>query len=382
MEIKASLKQNKIGATIKEGVVIYRESGREPQFKNVSFNENGDYKVLPDDGFVLEEVGINVNVPIPEGYIVPEGKVEIKDAKEIDVTQYSKAQIVNENLKAENIAENVEVLGIKGTFRGGIDTSDATITPDKVLKDYIGYAKEEKIVGTIETYDYSNSEGVPPNTEFIDFLAGNVKYIDNDYVTTLKNYAFYMDKTLEFVRLNNVGALQTSIFGGCSALVELHLPNCRQIYGGSCVSNCTLLKVIDMPQLQSASASSIFYGCSVLEEVNFPALTTIGGSFFGNCYLLEKVDFGALKIINATSFSNCYSLKKVILRGDTVCELRNTNAFQGCYHLLGTVNETYNPEGLKDGCFFVKDELVDDYKSATNWVTYASQIRPLSELEG
>ena len=29
--------------------------------------------------------------------------------------------------------------------------------------------------------------------------------------------------------------------------------------------------------------------------------------------------------------------------------------------------------------FFVKDELVESYKVATNWTTYAHQIMPMSE---
>lgn len=62
-----------------------------------------------------------------------------------------------------------------------------------------------------------------------------------------------------------------------------------------------------------------------------------------------------------------------------MCTLGNANAFSNCYHILGTVNATYNPEGLKDGYIYVPDALVDSYKAATNWSTYASQIRPLSE---
>ena len=333
-----------------------------------------------NDNIGFKEVKVNA---IPNEYIIPKGKIEITNTNEVNVTDFEIAQIVDENLKAENIAENVEVLGIKGTFRGGVDTSDATATSDDLLLGKTAYANEQKLVGTIEDYDYSTSENVKVEytDAFYKLVSGTLTEVDDDRITTLKNYAFYMDKTIEYIRFNNLESLQTGIFGGCSALIELHLPTCKQIYGGSCVSNCTSLKVINMPVLQSASASSIFSGCSALEEANFPELTTVGGSFFGNCYLLEKVDFGALKVINATSFSNCYSLKKIIIRSDTVCELRNSNAFNGCYHLLGTVNETYNPEGLKDGYIYVPDNLLENYRNATNWSVFADRFKPLSELE-
>jgi hypothetical protein len=67
------------------------------------------------------------------------------------------------------------------------------------------------------------------------------------------------------------------------------------------------------------------------------------------------------------------------LRSETMCTLSNTNAFNYCYHILGTVNETYNPNGLKDGYIYVPRALVDTYKVATNWVTYADQFRALED---
>ena len=52
-----------------------------------------------------------------------------------------------------------------------------------------------------------------------------------------------------------------------------------------------------------------------------------------------------------------------------MCTLANTNAF------------TNTPIESGTGYIYVLDELVDSYKSATNWSTYAEQIKPISELE-
>ena len=80
-------------------------------------------------------------------------------------------------------------------------------------------------------------------------------------------------------------------------------------------------------------------------------------------------------------FQSCYSLLKlVITKTDSVCTLTNTNAFEKCYHFLGTTNSQYNPTGAKDGRIYVPDSLVDSYKSATNWSAYADIIVPLSTL--
>ena len=95
---------------------------------------------------------------------MPKGNIDITDTKEYDVTKYATAKIKDENLKAENIAEDVEVLGIKGTFKGGVDTSDGTATSGDILKDKVAYVNDKKVVGTIETWDGS-FEGNAKNKE-------------------------------------------------------------------------------------------------------------------------------------------------------------------------------------------------------------------------
>lgn len=67
---------------------------------------------------------------------------------------------------------------------------------------------------------------------------------------------------------------------------------------------------------------------------------------------------------------NCSSLKSFILRKtDKPASLAQVAAFRGSAIESGT------------GYVYVPDELVESYKSATNWATYADQIKPISELE-
>ena len=109
-------------------------------------------------------------------------------------------------------------------------------------------------------------------------------------------------------------------------------------------------------------------------------VTSIGSYAFYSCSSLTSIDLPNATSIGNNAFSDCYSLTKLIIRTTSqVCTLSNTNAFNNCYHILGTTNATYNPEGLKDGYIYVPDELVESYKTATNWSEYASQIKPLSE---
>ena len=64
-------------------------------------------KILNVDGKALLNKGI-----------IPTGKIDITTTDEIDVTAYATAQIVDEDLIADNIKSGVNILGVTGTFEG------------------------------------------------------------------------------------------------------------------------------------------------------------------------------------------------------------------------------------------------------------------------
>ena len=83
--------------------------------------------------------------------------------------------------------------------------------------------------------------------------------------------------------------------------------------------------------------------------------------------VLEYADLGNTQRIGSNTFLNCYSLKAVVIRRtSSVTSLVYYNAFDGCCHFKGITNATYNPNGDKDGYFYVPDELVEKYKTSTN----------------
>lgn len=92
-------------------------------------------------------------------------------------------------------------------------------------------------------------------------------------------------------------------------------------------------------------------------------------AFYG-CSQLTSVDFSLKVTIGASAFDDCTQLTTLILRANEVCNLSSTSAF------------TYTPIKSGTGYIYVPNDLVDSYKAATNWSTYAAQIKPLSELEG
>ena len=166
-------------------------------------------------------------------------------------------------------------------------------------------------------------------------------------------------------------------FQSCSNLTSANLPACTSL-GSGAFHSCSKLTSVDLPACTSVGGSA-FSGCSKLTSVDLPACTSLGSGAFQNCSKLTSVDLPACTSVGVSAFQSCYNLTSVVIRTDSICSLANTSAFNKCYHILGTVNATHNPEGLKDGYIYVPDALVEDYKAATNWSTYASQIKPLSE---
>lgn len=96
-------------------------------------------------------------------------------------------------------------------------------------------------------------------------------------------------------------------------------------------------------------------------------IATIGKYAFYGCTALVLVDVPNVTSIAENSLYGCSALTALILRGGTVCSLSNTNALTGSAIASGM------------GYAYVPSALVDSYKAATNWSTYADQIRAIED---
>lgn len=155
-------------------------------------------------------------------------------------------------------------------------------------------------------------------------------------------------------------------------------------------ANNSKLKRVDLAQVATLGEKA-FYKCSALETVNLPLVQSIGPQVFGDCNSLTVIYLPSLKTIEgwgfnfaycanlvkvhlpqvtnltANEFAGCSKLSTIILGSDSICSLPNTNAFDGTPIANGT------------GYIYVPSALVDSYKAATNWSTYASQIRAIED---
>ena len=153
-----------------------------------------------------------------------------------------------------------------------------------------------------------------------------------------------IDRSLTSINNNRVTHIGSSAFLDCAYLTTAVFPSALRIGGGA------------------------FTRCSGLTTTFFPLVTTIGSNAFNACTSLAAVDFPLAAIIENRAFISCNSLTVCILRAQSVCTLSKADAFSGTPIANGT------------GYIYVPDNLVNDYKAATNWAVYEDQIKGLSQL--
>lgn len=249
------------------------------------------------------------------------------------------------------------------------------------------------------------SGGKPTDTRMKDFIEGTLTELYDDQATSVGDFAFYMTNILkinlpnvtemgenafqyssiEDVTLPSLEGAEGYVFANCEKLESLYLPMAKYV-PDYCARNCTALKSASFPLAKYSVNGSCFFGCTALKELDLPLLESTGNNFVQGCSALEYICLPKIKSIGLSCFRNCYSLKAIILRNtETIANLESTNAFNDCYHFQGTVNATYNPDGLKDGYIYVPrallsdDDATMDYRRATNWTTFADQFRAIED---
>ena len=109
-------------------------------------------------------------------------------------------------------------------------------------------------------------------------------------------------------------------------------------------------------------AMSLCYGCSKLSEVEFPnTITRINQTAFQSTGLTSVTIPSSVTRIDAQAFASS-RLVEVIMEPTTPPTF-GANVFLGC-----PLTSIYVP-----------DASVEAYKAATNWSTYASKIKPISQ---
>lgn len=204
-----------------------------------------------------------------------------------------------------------------------------------------------------------------------------------------------------------ITSMGSACFAQLESLKAIALPKNLRSLGGSMLPNCTSLAVVagsentgPMNNFLTGSYAAhkltfrkelkgimnlAFQNCYALSAVyGIGNVTSMGNGAFQNCRCLCN-DLPTLKItsVPANCFSGCYSLNRLRFTG-AVTSIA-AGAFTNCYGILfydftdctavPTLANANAFTGINANCKIrVPPSLVDEWKAATNWATYADYI--------
>lgn len=259
-------------------------------------------------------------------------------------------------LTSDKIVEGNTILGVSGSVKIP-DTSDATALAEDILQDKTAYVNNEKITGTMQEYDGSYTGNGETGNEWeaifassIDgSLGANVTKLPSG-ITTIGSYAFRENSKLALKELpETIRTIGAHAFYGCTNLALTKLPSELKSLGIYSFSGCTKLSFSEIPINVTTLPSFCFNKCSGLTSITI---------------------LGNITEFAGQVFYQASNLEKIVLPNITSVPVMGSNVFSN------------TKISYREGYIYVPDTLVDSFKSATNWSAYASQIKPISELEG
>ena len=247
---------------------------------------------------------------IPEGYIKPEGTLEVFDNGEYDVTQYEKVNVL---------------IGVAGLY----DENDILLASwDELVNEY-----------RLELRDGNLANIISNNSQ----LSGARKFIIPDSVTIIEDLAFYNCTSLKSIEIpNSVTEIWPTAFYNCTSLESIEIPNSVTVIGVNAFTSCNSLKNITISESLTGIGICAFYDCWQLESINIPnGVTSILRGTFTNCWNLQSINIpNSVTSIGSEAFYDCYNLKSINIP-NSVTSIGDS-AFYGCD---GLENITI-PEGV------------------------------------
>ena len=223
--------------------------------------------------------------------------------------------------------------------------------------------------------------------------------------------------TLNFPNLTTMSDSVAGSFQTNPNLVSVSMPSLTTANLMQGFAYCPSLETVDLSSLQSSSnAQWAFTDCSSLQSINLPNLTQWGEMYetFRGCTNLQTVNLPNLTgaILSTGAFQSCTSLQTIELKISTD-PVRHWSPFYGCTsltkikaplaHIMGfgkcdklrtlilpqtdKVAALENNTAFKDTLIgknhnsgiYVPRVLLNEYKTATNWVTLSNYIYAIED---
>ena len=249
----------------------------------------------------------------------------------------------------------------------------STVTKGIIINEFDenGYATDVSVVGmtSIPSY-YFAADNDNTNRNALNKYVKNIQLPAG--TTSIGIGAFQYCTNLALTELPaGITSIRVFTFYGCTNLALTELPSGVTSIETGAFNGCTNLALTELPSGITSMVNDAFNGCTNLALTELPSgVTSIKPRVFNGCTsLTEMTCLGNITTIETGAFNGCTKLSKFALPNITsVPTLSSTDAFRSTPIASGT------------GYIYVPDDLVESFKSATNWSTYADQIKAISEM--
>lgn len=298
-------------------------------------------------------------VPVVSSELNVEPKTEIQIFTPSENEYYDKVNVgavtssIDSNIVPENIRNNVEILGVKGTMLPkGLDAMQWKCDNMKTLyqefKNYTGPSLDEPL-SVIDTGNVTNmQEMFGACTKLI-----TIPQIDTSNVTTMQDMFTYCQELITIPQLDTGNVtIMNNMFYNCYKLTTIPLLDTGNVTTMTYMFyNCRILKTI--PQLDTSNVTNMnnmFNNCMLLNSI--PLLNTSNarnlGAMFYSCASLETIpELNTSKATGmASMFGACTNLTS-IPKLDTSKVTTMSSMFNNCPNLttisgLDMINVTNN----------------------------------------
>ena len=213
--------------------------------------------------------------------------------------------------------------------------------------------------------------------------------ISDSAVTAVRDYAFTNNKIIETVDFPNLKTVKQYAFAFCSSLKTIDLSNVTEL-GESAFQQAALEGALSLTKYNPSSVAKYIFRGNKFTSISIPLAKVLGHSMFIYCDQATSVNLPLVETMNDWTFAYCTKLKTV-----TLPKIKTLTRYTFGYSRLEKLvlpnsvvctiaADTFidTPIAQGTGYVYVPDNLLNSYKSATNWSAIGDQIKPMSELEG
>lgn len=287
-------------------------------------------------------------------------------------------------------------------------THDYTVSGDYVIR--LTVDGEAQLLGSISSNAYSYILRYSSSADSRNIVYLNaIKKVEVGNGVSIGDAAFYYCSSLSGITIPyGITSIGTFAFSNCRSLSSIIIPDGTISIKKNAFQFCSLLSNIILPDSITSIGKNAFDSCSSLSSITIPdSITSIGTYAFNSCYSLSIITIpGDVTIISDYMFSSCYSLYSIVIP-DSATSIGKfafnscyslssivipnsatsigSNSFQSCYGMkyydftrhttVPTLSDTKVFNNIVADCEIrVPAVLVDEWKAATNWATYADYI--------